>query len=165
MSKYTTELRYVCEVESGLVESKGFNSIETILANSRASIFNFPYPIFDETYRPVLETKILRHYYTRELCTETVGLWKHFLSVRMNEIMPYYNKLYESETLQFNPLMDTNLTKDHSGSGTKASEYDRTDAKKFRYKIQYECFAFKLYRGFGIGKPCKHRCGNNNGKL
>lgn len=129
MSKYTTELRYVCEVESGLVESKGFNDIESILSNSRAKIFNFPYPIFDEAYRPVLEIKILRHYYTRELCAETVGLWKHFLSVRLNQIMPYYNKLYESETLQFDPLKDTNLTKDHTGEGTKASEYDRTNSE------------------------------------
>lgn len=129
MSKYTTELRYVCEVESGLVDSKGFNDIETILSNSRSKIFNFPYPIFDETYRPVLETKILRHYYTRELCAETVGMWKHFLSVRLNQIMPYYNKLYESETLQFNPLRDTDLTRDHSGEGTKANEYDRTNSE------------------------------------
>ena len=129
MSKYTTELRYVCEVESGLVDSEGFNSIETILSKSRQKIFNFPYPIFDEAYRPVLETKILRHYYTRELCADTVGLWKHFLSVRLNQIMPYYNKLYESETLQFNPLRDTDLTKDHSGKGKKASEYDRTNSE------------------------------------
>ena len=67
MSKYTTELRYVCEVESGLVDSEGFNSINTILDNCRANIFNFDYPIFDETYRPVLEKKILKHYYTREI--------------------------------------------------------------------------------------------------
>ena len=85
MSKYTTEVRYVCEVESGLVESQGFNSINTILDNSRTKIFNFPYPIFDEAYRPVLEKKILKHYYTREICAETVGLWKHYLDMRMNE--------------------------------------------------------------------------------
>lgn len=129
MSKYTTEVRYVCEVESGLVESKGFNDIDTILTNCRSHIFNFNYPIFDETYRPVLEKKILKHYYTREICAETVGLWKHFLDARMNEIMPYYNKLYESELLQFNPLRDVDITKDHSGSGNKESESNRTDSE------------------------------------
>lgn len=129
MSKYTTEVRYICEVESGLVESKGFNSIDTILDNCRANIFNFDYPIFDETYRPVLEKKILKHYYTREICAETVGQWKHFLDAKMNDIMPYYNKLYESELLQFNPLRDTDLTKDHTGSGTKESELNRTDSE------------------------------------
>lgn len=128
MSKYTTEVRYICEVESGLTESKGFNSINTILNNCRSNIFNFDYPIFDETYRPVLEKKILKHYYTREICAETVGLWKLFLDARMNEIMPYYNKLYESELLQFNPLRDTDITKDHSGEGTRASEAQTTDS-------------------------------------
>ena len=127
MSKYTTEVRYVCEVESGLVESQGFNSINTILDNSRTKIFNFPYPIFDEAYRPVLEKKILKHYYTREICAETVGLWKHYLDMRMNEIMPYYNKLYNSELLAFNPLYDVDLTKDHTAKGKSDTEHERND--------------------------------------
>lgn len=129
MSKYTTELRYICEVESGLSESGGFNDINTILNAARANIFNFDYPIFDEAYRPVLEKKILKHYYTREICAESVGLWKHYLDSRLNDIMPYYNKLYESEALQFNPLRDVDITKDHTGSGTSNSDYDRTDAE------------------------------------
>lgn len=129
MSKYTTEVRFICETSAGLDESKGFNSIDTILTNCRANVFDFDYPIFDETYRPVLEKKILKHYYTREICAETVGLWKHFLSMRMNEIMPYYNKLYESELLQFNPLRDVDITKDHSGSANKDSETNRSDSE------------------------------------
>ena len=129
MSKYTTEVRYVCEVESGLVESQGFNSINTILDNSRTKIFNFPYPIFDETYRPVLEKKILKHYYTREICAETVGLWKHYLDMRMNEIMPYYNKLYNSELLAFNPLYDVDLTRDHNKKGAVETEGQTTDSE------------------------------------
>lgn len=114
MSKYTTEVRYICENYSGLEESKGYSNIAEIIANSREAIFDFPYPIFDEAYRPVLETKILRHFYTREICCETVGLWKHFLNMRMNEIMPYYNKLYESELIEFNPMYDVDLTTDHN---------------------------------------------------
>lgn len=129
MSKYTTEVRYVCEVESGLVESHGFNSINTILDNSRTKIFNFPYPIFDEAYRPVLEKKILKHYYTREICAETVGLWKHYLDMRMNEIMPYYNKLYNSELLAFNPLYDVDLTRDHNKTGAVETEGQTTDSE------------------------------------
>ena len=129
MSKYTTEVRFICETSAGLDESKGFNSIDTILTECRDKVFNFSYPIFDEAYRPILEKKILRHYYTREICAESVGLWKHFLCSRLNEIMPYYNKLYESELLQFNPLRDVDITKDHSGSGNKGSESNRTDSE------------------------------------
>lgn len=122
MSKYTTEVRYICESKAGLSESKGFNSINEILENCRNSIFNFDFPIFDEAYRPVIEKKILKHYYTREIATETVGLWQHYLDMRLNEIMPYYNKLYASELLEFNPLYDVDLTTDHVKRGTSESE-------------------------------------------
>lgn len=109
MSKYTTEIRFLCESLAGLTVSEGYNSIENIIENARTKIFNFDYPIFDVNYKPVLETKILKHYYTREIGEETVGLWKLRLNARMNEIMPYYNKLYQTELLKFDPLEDTNL--------------------------------------------------------
>ena len=123
MSKYTTEVRYICETNAGLTESQGYSNVKDIIANSRAKIFDFDYPIFDEAYKPTLETKILKHYYTREIGLETVGLWKHFLDMRMNEIMPYYNKLYESELIEFNPLYDVDYTRE----GNRTESEDRTD--------------------------------------
>lgn len=113
MSKYTTEVRFICEQYAGLTESVGYSSIKTVIADARENVFDFDYPIYDNSYKSVLETKILAHYYTREICAETVGLWKHFLSARMNEIMPYYNQLYESALLKFNPFHDVDLTKEY----------------------------------------------------
>lgn len=113
MSKYTTEVRFICEVSAGLTESAGYNSIDSVLDNSRDKVFDFNFPIFDENYRITLENKILKHYYTREIGFETVGLWKHFLCTRLNEIMPYYNKLYNSALLEFNPFYDVDLTTDY----------------------------------------------------
>lgn len=116
MSKYTTEVRYICEVNAGLTESVGFNDVNNVIADSRAKIFNFDYPIFDEAYKEGLETKILRHYYTREIGCETVGLWKLRLQSKLCEIMPYYNQLYESARLEFNPFYDVDYTKTHTGT-------------------------------------------------
>ena len=116
MSKYTTEVRYICEHYAGLDDSIGFNSVEEVIANSRTKIFDFNFPIFDESYRSVLETKILKHYYTREIGAESVGLWKLWLDTKLNEIMPFYNKWYESELLEFNPLHDVDLTTDKDGN-------------------------------------------------
>ena len=112
MSKYTTELRFICETSAGLTDSEGYTSTRDIIEKSRAKIFDFDYPIFDEKYRSVLETKIIKHYYTREIAAETVGLWKLWLDERMNNIMPYYNQLYKSELLEFNPFYDTDITTD-----------------------------------------------------
>lgn len=84
MSKYTTELRYLIE-----------NHFDLGLQD---------YPIFDEAYRETLNKKIINHYYFREIGMETAELFKIYLNMTMNEIMPYYNQLYKSELIKFNPL-------------------------------------------------------------
>lgn len=111
MSKYTTEVRFICEHSAGLTESAGYSAIDEVIGKAIPNVFSFNFPIFDEAYRNVLCRKILKHYYTREICEESVGLWKLRLDARMNEIMPYFNKLYKSELLEFNPLYDTDLTR------------------------------------------------------
>lgn len=124
MSKYTVELRYICETMAGLEASVGGDDVDQVIQNAIPSIFNFSFPIFDESYRNVLETKILMHYYTREIAHETVGLWKLKLKTKLNEIMPYYNQLYKSELLDFNPLYDVDITRSHvrDSSGTRDTE-------------------------------------------
>ena len=121
MSKYTSEVRFICESLTGHEESSGYDGIDEIIEQAIPLIFSFDFPIFDENYREVLCTKILRHYYTREIGLETYGLWKLKLQTKLNEIMPYYNKLYESELLKFNPLYDVNMTTVNSGSKTGES--------------------------------------------
>lgn len=114
MANYTTMVRTICEFNAGYDESVGFNDVSTVIEASRSKIFNFNYPIFDESYKSVLETKILKHYYTREIGLETVGLWKLKLDTKLNEIMPYYNQLYKSELLEFNPLYDVDFERTHN---------------------------------------------------
>ena len=86
MSTYTTEVRYICENYAGEKESVGYDNVQNVLNRSWDKVFDFDFPIFDEEYKPVLCKKILKHYYTREICEETVGLWKLRLDARMNEI-------------------------------------------------------------------------------
>ena len=121
MSKYTTEVRFLCESLTGHEQSVGFNSVNDIINQAVPIIFDFNFPIYDETYRPVLCAKILRHYYTREICEETYGLWKLRLQDRLDTIMPYYNQLYRSALLEFNPFYDVDLTTKHEGNETGVS--------------------------------------------
>lgn len=125
MSEYTTEVRFICETLAGYNMSQGYGKVEDIIDRSWEKVFDFDFPIFDEEYRSVLCKKILRHYYTREIGFETVGLWKLKLSTKMQEIMPYYNKLYNSELIEFNPLYDADYTK--SGSDEGSGEDERID--------------------------------------
>ena len=118
MSKYTTEVRFLCESLTGHDESQDYSSIDDIIEDALPIIFSFDFPIFDEQYRTVLETKILRPSYTREIGCETYGLWKLRLQTKLNEIMPYYNKLYESELLKYDPLRDVDMTTTNVGQKT-----------------------------------------------
>lgn len=127
MSKYTTEVRFICESKSGLSESKGFGSVDEVLNGSWDKIFTSKVSFFDEKYRGVLCKKILKHYYLREIGCETVGIWLLWMNTKLEEIMPYYNKLYESELIKFNPMYDVdwnrkgNKTGNESGSGSRST--------------------------------------------
>lgn len=127
MSKYSTELRFICEVEAGLSKSVGYNKVNQTIQQAIPKIFDFDFPIYDENYRNVLETKILKHYYTQEIGLETYGLWKLALDTKLNEIMPYYNEMYKSTLLDFDPLTDTNYTDTRTGGKTDTGESSSTE--------------------------------------
>lgn len=130
MSKYTTELRYICEHFSQLNDSVGYYKVDEVIEKSREKIFNFEYPIFDENYRKIIETKILKHYYTREIGLESVGLWLLKLETKLNEIMPFYNQFYKSNLLEFNPFYDVDVkttSKRETNGNTTTKSKDSTN--------------------------------------
>lgn len=126
MSKYTTELRYILERLAGQEESQPYNKISEIIEAARPKLFDFDFPIYDPAYRPVLETKILRHYYTREIGSETYGMFKLRLEDTLNLIMPYYNKLYESALLEYNPLYTVDYFEEHEGAKDGSDQRNKT---------------------------------------
>lgn len=78
------------------------------------------YPIFDETYRRPLNKKFLHVFWTREINFETVNLFKFKLNTAFELVMPYYNQLYKSTLLEFNPLYnkDINITDNKTSKAT-----------------------------------------------
>lgn len=116
MSKYTTEVRYICEHDAGLTESANAGSVDSVISKSWNKIFTTNCHFFDEDYRSILCSKILKHYYLREISSETVGIWKLWVNTKLEEIMPYYNMLYESALLEFDPFKDVDYERDHDGS-------------------------------------------------
>lgn len=138
MSKYTTEVRFICETAAGLSESVGFSDVESVLEKSWDKIFSPSIPFYKEEKRSELCQKILTHYYTREIGFETVGLWKLNLNRKMNEIMPYYNELYKTLDLDYSPLQDVDYFEHHENkdtfqettSGTTSRESTNTGTTK-----------------------------------
>lgn len=89
------------------------------------------YPLFDESYRPVLNRKIIDHYFNWEIGTETVEMFQLAVRRRMNEIMPYYNQLYASERIKIDPLKTVdikNISNSESTAENVSSATDKTDS-------------------------------------
>ena len=109
--------------------SKYTITIRNLLDNDY-ELFDFDYPIFDEDYRNVLQQKIIDRYYFREIGLETPGQFKHYLKMRLNEIMPYYNQLYKSEGIMnkkdFNPLYNLDTTETQTRTVSQETEASQT---------------------------------------
>lgn len=118
MSEYTIEVREVVNMFSN---SK--DDLNTRIKTALPSIFNFDFPIWIESYRPVLEEKIIKHFFTREIGLETIELWQFYLAEKLNLIMPYYNKLYETtvkdydymNTVSYTDSFITNKSEENNG--------------------------------------------------
>ena len=119
MSKYTTEVRYICEEAAGIDTSVGYGDVSRVVEMAIPKIFDSSLVFHDEETKARLLPKILIHYYQREIGFETVGLWKLKLNQKLREILPYYNQLYASEELQYNPLQNVSNTHTHRGTLTK----------------------------------------------
>nr|DAH66975.1 MAG TPA: Lower collar protein [Caudoviricetes sp.] len=124
MSSYTTELRFICEQYSNLEQSRSGN-VDKIIETAIPHIFDFDFPIFDISYKDILCKKILKHYYTREIGFETVGLWKLKLNTKLNEIMPYYNLLYNERKAVIDKDLLSDIVTTRESRGTDNREYRR----------------------------------------
>lgn len=116
VSKYTTQVRWIVEYATPSMEGQPiYNRIKA----AAPAIFNFDYPIWTEEHRVQLETKILTHYFNKEIALETVGLWKLYLCERLNLIMPYYIELYESTQRKYDYLTTIDFTETYTATKTE----------------------------------------------
>lgn len=126
MSKYTTEVRFICEQKAGLEGSVGASDVDEVLSKSWNKVVTSNFAIFDEAYREKLVTKVLKHYYLREIGAETAGVWMLWMNTKFEEVMPYYNQLYESAKLKFEPFYDVDYT--------RSSQRDVTETEHGSYE-------------------------------
>lgn len=130
--------------------SKYTTTIKNLMDNN----FNFgleSYPIFDENYRQTLNNKILYHYYENEIGFETAGLFKIYLNQKMDEIMPYYNNLYniQSEMLK-NPMGNVDITETFtrtSSTNTSANSSSNNIGENNNKNVFLDTPQGNLYKG------------------
>lgn len=107
MSKYTTQVRWVVEDTEKRIGGRYTPGVYSKATYDRLGLM--AYPIFNEKYRDSLNKKIVDHFYFREIGFETLAQFSWQMKRTMNEIMPYYNQLYESLMLVVDPVNEINV--------------------------------------------------------
>lgn len=70
--------------------------IKDLAKVGRTTIFNFDYPLTSNINKEDFETMILNHFLMRRIGFDTVTAFQIQLNVKLNEIMPIYNKMFDS---------------------------------------------------------------------
>ena len=126
MSKYTTMLRFPIEQR---LDALDLPHTEDNWPYAYGIIGLDDYPVYDEAHRDVLNGKIIRRYYMREIGFETLGQFAWNMRRRMHEIMPYYNRLFESESLVTEPMLSRNLDYTERWTRDETTSRDRSDTR------------------------------------
>ena len=92
-------------------------------------IFDFDYPLSSVINKDDFEVQILNHFLLRRIGFETFTAFQIYLENKLNEIMPYYNILFDSLN-NFNLFNDgekitRTQAEQSTTSGTGSSESDR----------------------------------------
>lgn len=91
MAQATVELRT-------LIESLSFN------------LFDFSYSFDDKNFKSDLEKSVTDFFYDYEIGFETPDMFKRKFQARWNRNIAYYNELYNTTVLDYNPLQNLSIT-------------------------------------------------------
>lgn len=114
MSAFTIRLKRVIELTGGTV-----TLVNGVSKLTNGNIGLQYYPIFDDNYRDHLTGIIVDHYWNREIGLETIDMFQLAMRRKMNEIMPYYNQLYLSTKITYDPLSTMDIKTVTSGVNTQ----------------------------------------------
>lgn len=76
------------------------------LATTRYPLFNQWWNTYIPEHRKTLEQKILHTYWFNQIGQDTPDKFTWMLNATLERIMPYYNQLYRSELIKFDPIMN-----------------------------------------------------------
>lgn len=92
--------------------------IRNLAKATHEKIFDFTYPLSNEVNKEDFECQILNHYIMRRIGFETFTAFQLYLENKLNEILPFYNKMFDS-LADFNLFNDGEvITRNRTDSGT-----------------------------------------------
>ena len=107
--------------------------IKDLASYSRTTIFDFNYPVSNLFGKEQFEIMFLNHYMFRRINFDTLRSFQIHLMVKLNDIMPKYNKMIEGfDELKFDGFVETHEktvvdTKTSSSNGASSINSSNTD--------------------------------------
>lgn len=128
--------------------------IKNLAAAGREDIFDFDYPLSTHVQKQDFEVMILNHFLMRRIGYDTLNAFKIALDVKMNEIMPMYNKMFdmldgwdlfndgetvlESGTNSLNNITTSSNTSDRRYSDTPQQQLQNVQDGKYITDYNYD---------------------------
>lgn len=122
MATYTTPLRAIIEQPT---QHRNDLTLDQRIEVGRVVLFDFDYPMFDDRYKRVFERNFINNFYDREIGFETEYLFKRRLQNWLNINMGYYSELMRSETLKFDPFINSEMNVTHKKTNDETSKSDK----------------------------------------
>lgn len=110
LASYTMELRRVCDIYGRQTVENWFKDYN--IANYLTPLQIEQIEKFGVWSKDRLATKIVDHYFMREIGLETPALFKHYAKVTMQEIMERYLPKIYSNFLEYDPLSNVDFTEE-----------------------------------------------------
>jgi hypothetical protein len=86
------------------------------IIENNVDIFDFDYPFYNEERRKQFEQHFIEHFYFDEIGQETVARFKQRLKIKLNLIMPYWNKIFLADELEQRILDNYSVTETYESS-------------------------------------------------
>ena len=111
------------------VEEK--TKIRNLAKATHDKIFDFEYPLSDSISKEDFECQILNHYIMRRIGFETFTAFQLYLENKLNEILPYYNIMFDSLS-DYNLFNDGEvITRNRQDNGTSSLNSDNNVKSRF----------------------------------
>lgn len=84
--------------------------LRKLLQLNNFELFDFPYQFDDQKFKTQLEQSVIDYYYNYEIGTETPVEFKRRFQAKWLSFIDYYNLLYNTTLLSYNPLINYKMT-------------------------------------------------------
>lgn len=100
----------------------------SLITRTNFELFDFDYQVDDPDFKKDIEEKIIDYYYDFEIGSETPDMFKRKFKARFLRAIGYYNKLYNTTLLSYNPLINSKMTEALEQLSTTNSQQDASSS-------------------------------------